>query len=194
MNFKFHARRRPNGGYVMSKKTLTKFVKKLMWNLTVCGPEDGYSEDIYMSWELNECQWNSINAILVFRQMFDKLFHIHWLSRRQEAKAISGLWCRFAFHKSAIEAWMVLQWNVLWCPARTRLLLRRPSSVPLGEEYQRNRFTRISNLPLSSLWLGQKSEWFAATKVYTRRNSGSFKCSKQLFGVDKVRQKTHFLS
>jgi glycoprotein-N-acetylgalactosamine 3-beta-galactosyltransferase len=36
------------GCYVMSKKLLTKFVTKLAPNLELCGPEDGWMEDIYM--------------------------------------------------------------------------------------------------------------------------------------------------
>lgn len=36
------------GSYVMSKKSLTKFATKLAPNLTICGPEDGYAEDLLM--------------------------------------------------------------------------------------------------------------------------------------------------
>jgi glycoprotein-N-acetylgalactosamine 3-beta-galactosyltransferase len=36
------------GCYVMSKKLLIKFVTQLAHNLTLCGPEDGWMEDIYM--------------------------------------------------------------------------------------------------------------------------------------------------
>jgi hypothetical protein len=39
------------GGYLMSKKLLTKFVQRLTPNLEICGPDDGWMEDIYISKE-----------------------------------------------------------------------------------------------------------------------------------------------
>lgn len=68
------------GCYIMSKKLLTKFVKKLSPNVTACGPVDGYTEDVYMGkssgfqifWFLQE---------LHYRPMRWQLFDLHRRSR-----------------------------------------------------------------------------------------------------------------